>query len=135
MSPITRTTLAGPCCRRRLAAAGLIARENAEDLHRCGVQVESDAVAADAESILWRVNVREPLGVAGASGGEAFDALLDAAGNAFVERGHIGKGRFGPLDLPRPFSELAEPESPHGFGVGNALAAVVLQPVAGFVGG
>lgn len=82
------------------AAVGFVARTDAEDTHRYAIQVEADTMIPGAEAIFGRVDGREPLGVAAAGGGEPFDALIDAASGAFVERGHIGKGRLRPLDLP-----------------------------------
>ena len=49
--------------------------------------MEADAVVANAETELGRVDILETFYVAGADVGEALDGLLDAAGNAFVEIG------------------------------------------------
>jgi hypothetical protein len=46
------------------------------------VQVEADAVVADAKTILGRVDAVKPFDVAGAGFGEALDGLLGPAGVA-----------------------------------------------------
>ncbi len=81
------------------SAVGFAAVADSKDTYRVGVQVEADAVVADAETVFRRLNPLQAPDIAGAGGGEAFDALLDAPCDASVERGHIGKGRLGPFDL------------------------------------
>lgn len=61
--------------------------------------MEADAVVADSQAELGRVDILEELYVAGAGFGEALDGLLNAAGDAFVEIGHVSQGRLGPFDL------------------------------------
>lgn len=61
--------------------------------------VEADAVVADAEVELGRVNALELFHVASAGFGEALDGVFDAAGDALIDSGHAGQGRFGPCDL------------------------------------
>ncbi|MGA3261309.1 MAG: hypothetical protein ABSE35_20685 [Bryobacteraceae bacterium] len=51
--------------------------------------VESHSVVADAEAILGRVDALEPRYVARAGIGEAFDSLLNPAGDTLIECGHV----------------------------------------------
>src|ERR1035438_1789874 len=71
------------------SAVGLAAIADAEDLDGLALLVEADPVVADAEAILGRIDTLEPFHVARAGIDEAFDRLLDPAGNALIECGHV----------------------------------------------
>lgn len=92
---------------------------DAENGDGYSVVVEADAIVADAEAKFGRVDALEPSNVAGAGFGKAFEGVLDAAGDDTLKRGHFGQCRPGPRDLHLFESQLA-----HGFGVGNAFAAI-----------
>ena len=100
---------------------------DAEDGYGLAVFVEADAVVADAKAELGRVDALQALHIADAGFGEALDRLLDAAGDALIETGHVGQSRTGPCDL-----HLLQSEPPHRFCMRNALAAVVLEPGLSF---
>ena len=61
--------------------------------------MEADAVVADAETELWRVDALQALEIAGTGFGEALDGLLDAAGDALIETSYVSQGRLSPFDL------------------------------------
>ena len=81
------------------SAVGFAAVADAEDGDGQAVVAEANAIVAAAEAELGRVNALELLYVAGAGFGEAFDGVLDAAGDAFIESGQVFQSRPCPFDL------------------------------------
>jgi hypothetical protein len=63
------------------------------------VQFEADAVVANPQAILGRVDALESFHTAGARAGETLNGLFNPAGDSFVERRHVFQRRLGPLDL------------------------------------
>lgn len=74
--------------------------------------METNAIVADTEAELGRIRTEQSLDVARPGFGESLDGLLYMAG-----------------DAPRP--SLLQSESPHGLGVRDAFAAVLLEPSLG----
>jgi len=70
-----------------------------EDEDGIAVVVEADAVVADAEAHLWRLNVLKALYVAFAGGEIAGDGVQNAQGCVLVDGAQVGLGRVSPGDL------------------------------------
>ena len=64
--------------------------------------MEADAIVADAETEFGRVDPLKPFHIAGASFGEAFDGLLNAAGDTLIrgKRCQRPKFRISPDEMP-----------------------------------
>lgn len=56
-------------------------------------------MVAHAKAELGRIDTLKTLSVAEASFLEAFNGLLDSAGDAIIESSHVGQGRRNPCDL------------------------------------
>lgn len=81
-------------------AVGFAAVFYGEDQDGISEIVEADAVVADAETELWRLDVLEALDIAFAGGEITSHDMQDTERGGLVDSAEVGFGRVGPGDLP-----------------------------------
>jgi|HubBroStandDraft_1064217.scaffolds.fasta_scaffold11940_4 hypothetical protein len=114
--PVSIRALSGVCpafafkvrsgCFRSLAVgfAAVFYGENQDGISEI---VEADAVVADAETKLWRLDVLEALDIAFAGGEITSHDMQDAERGGLVDSAEVGFGRIGPGDpLPHRYWPL-----------------------------
>lgn len=92
-----RSVLSDACSRLAVGFATVL---YGEDFDGIAEVMEAEAIVADAEPELWRVDVLEALYVAFAGGKETGQSVEDAECGGLVDSAELGLGLVCPVDLP-----------------------------------